>query len=209
MKTFENDERYGGEYRYDGERTYRVDTAVEAWLIADKIFPCEFERDDERSERAGYPIYYGTKFYNEGVGCWISALGDRLEVCLPGATVNIWIRPRFIDDETYGSAVGQDAYNEMLAAGCVEASDEEAKRLIGDLTGFSEDKVTVKHVATVRKCAEGDAKTGVETRYARVPLRDGNDLVYALFEVEGKCNDGQWEILNTTGVARLHRIERI
>lgn len=63
-----------------------------AWEKADIIFPTDYAKDERRSERAGYDIYYSTA---QGVNAWISDLEDRLEINLEnGETVNI-----FIEDE--------------------------------------------------------------------------------------------------------------
>ena len=61
-----------------------------AWEEVRKIFPTDYEYSTERSERAGYPIYYSKA---SGVNAWISDLGNRLEVNLPdGKSVDIWIQ---------------------------------------------------------------------------------------------------------------------
>ena len=73
----------------------KVKSKQEAWRKADVIFPTDYMKDDIRSNRAGYDIYYSTA---AGVNAWISDLGDRLEVNLEnGEAVNIWIdeEPRF------------------------------------------------------------------------------------------------------------------
>ena len=70
----------------------KVKSRQEAWRKADIIFPTDYMKDNIRSNRAGYDIYYSTA---AGVDAWISDLGDRLEVNMEnGETVNIWI-----DDE--------------------------------------------------------------------------------------------------------------
>ena len=67
-----------------------VTSIRDAWAEVRKIFPTDYEYSTERSERAGYPIYYSTA---SGVNAWISDLGNRLEVNLPdGKSVNIWIQ---------------------------------------------------------------------------------------------------------------------
>ena len=67
-----------------------VTSIRDAWAEVRKIFPTDYEYSTERSERAGYPIYYSTA---SGVNAWISDLGNRLEVNLPdGKNVNIWIK---------------------------------------------------------------------------------------------------------------------
>ncbi len=65
-----------------------VTSIRDAWAEVQKVFPTDYEYSAERSERAGYPIYYSTA----GVNAWISDLGNHLEVNLPdGKTANIWI----------------------------------------------------------------------------------------------------------------------
>ena len=67
----------------------KVKSKQEAWRKADIIFPTDYMKDNIRSNRAGYDIYYSTA---AGVDAWISDLGDRLEVNMEnGETVNIWI----------------------------------------------------------------------------------------------------------------------
>ena len=66
-----------------------VTSIRDAWAEVRKIFPTDYEYSTERSERAGYPIYYSKA---SGVNAWISDLGNRLEVNLPdGKSVSIWI----------------------------------------------------------------------------------------------------------------------
>lgn len=68
----------------------KVTSIRDAWAEVQKIFPTRYEHDANRSERAGYPIYYSTA---SDVNAWISDLGNRLEVNLPdGKSVNIWIQ---------------------------------------------------------------------------------------------------------------------
>ena len=68
----------------------KVKTASEAWTEAARIFPTDWQKDEESSARAGYPIYRSTAeghYYD-----YICDLNDRLEVNLStGKTVNIWI----------------------------------------------------------------------------------------------------------------------
>ncbi len=67
-----------------------VTSIRDAWAEVQKIFPTRYEHDANRSERAGYPIYYSTA---SDVNAWISDLGNRLEVNLPdGKSVDIWIQ---------------------------------------------------------------------------------------------------------------------
>lgn len=63
-----------------------VRNRTEAWEVADKIFPTDYELDSVRSKNAGYDIWFSTT-----QNAWISDLGCRLEVNLPDKTINIWI----------------------------------------------------------------------------------------------------------------------
>ena len=75
----------------------KVKSKQEAWREADIIFPTDYMKDNIRSNRAGYDIYYSTA---AGVDAWISDLGDRLEVNMEnGEAVNIWIddEPQFAE----------------------------------------------------------------------------------------------------------------
>lgn len=69
----------------------KVKNVAEAWEIANSIFPTDYEKDEDSSQRAGYPTYRST-----ADGCYydyICDLGDRLEVNLKDGnrTINIWI----------------------------------------------------------------------------------------------------------------------
>lgn len=68
-----------------------VGSKEEAFWTANGLVHSDYDYDADRSERAGYPIYYSTILHDE----WISDLGDRLEVNLSGGkTINIWIDER-------------------------------------------------------------------------------------------------------------------
>lgn len=66
-----------------------VNSRVQAWREADRIFPTDYMKDEQASKKAGYDIYKSTA---DGNGSWISDLGNRLEINLEdGSTTNIWI----------------------------------------------------------------------------------------------------------------------
>lgn len=74
----------------------KVNNIKEAWKVADEIFPTDYNKDEQASERAGYSIYRSPINYYD----YICELGDRLEVNLAnGKTINIWIEKDFTDDE--------------------------------------------------------------------------------------------------------------
>lgn len=107
-----------------------VKSRQEAWKIADEIFNTDYEKDDFRSKRAGYDIYFSTV---EGVNAWISDLGDRLEVNLEnGKTENIFIDdgPRFTEYQI------ADAL-EVIDNAIYEIDDKVNSKL-ADVTGIKE-----------------------------------------------------------------------
>lgn len=63
----------------------------EAWRIADRMFPTDYQKDDAASERAGYPIYETTSTDEKFAGFHISDLNTRLELNMGKETVTIWI----------------------------------------------------------------------------------------------------------------------
>lgn len=67
-----------------------VKTIEEAWEAANKLFPTHYQKDEESSQRAGYPIYRSTAV--DHFHFYICDLNDRLEVNLDSESVNIWIR---------------------------------------------------------------------------------------------------------------------
>ena len=66
-----------------------VKNVADAWEMANKFFPTDYELDKHASDRAGYNVYSSTK---AGCNAWISDLGTRLELNFEnGETMNIWI----------------------------------------------------------------------------------------------------------------------
>lgn len=72
----------------------KVTSIKEAWDEANRIFPTDYMKDEQSSNRAGYPIYRSTA---EDVNAWISDLNCRLEVNIQNPktkeieSINIWI----------------------------------------------------------------------------------------------------------------------
>lgn len=143
-----------------------VHTTSEAWQRAREIFPTEYQKDELRSTNAGYPIYTTTDKNRGGASfCWISDLGDRLEVNLPNAeTVNIWIvesaeqkeikalKTRIAELEAelewkpyeMPENVKQADYDKLIKDKSTRLlTDEEAKELLYDWYGFAKEKITI------------------------------------------------------------------
>lgn len=79
----------------------KANNVKEAWAMVDEIFPTAYEKDDQSSASAGYPIYRSTldasctDTYRPWY-CQIADLGCRLEITVTMASweqkvINIWI----------------------------------------------------------------------------------------------------------------------
>jgi len=55
----------------------KVHSTEEAWIKANDLFPTDYEYDSNRSQRAGYPIYWTTK---ADATAWISDINTALEL---------------------------------------------------------------------------------------------------------------------------------
>ena len=55
-----------------------VKTIEEAWEAANKLFPTDYQKDEESSQRAGYPIYRSTAV--DHFHFYICDLNDRLDL---------------------------------------------------------------------------------------------------------------------------------
>ena len=108
---------------------------AQAWEIVNEIFPTDYIKDDARSNRAGYDIYYSTA---AGVDAWISDLEERIEVNLPNdKTVNIWIAesPKFSEYE----------YEEALRIinNTIYDIDDKIRDKLSDVTGIKQARNTL------------------------------------------------------------------
>ncbi len=72
----------------------KVSSVKEAWELADRLFPTDYEKDEGRSSRTGHPIYYSTV---ENTNAWISDLGSALELNYDGKSENILIEQNIAD----------------------------------------------------------------------------------------------------------------
>ena len=72
-------------------------STAHAWAIVDELFPGDYTRDDNSSERAGYPIFRAT---SEGSRAYICDLNSSLEINYDdGSTQRINIRPEVLEAE--------------------------------------------------------------------------------------------------------------
>ena len=104
-------ERTGG----TGMENIKVNSVSEAWRTAARIFPTDYEKNEESSKRAGYPIYETTSTDERFSGFHISDLNTRLEVNMGAEMVTIWIE--------------EDAF-EIIVKGLTEDEKESLKEVI-------------------------------------------------------------------------------
>ena len=141
----------------------KVNSREQAWIEADKLFPTDYIKDAEKSEAAGYDIYYSTC---EGVNAWISDLEDRLEINLAtGETVNIWIEeePQFKEYQI------SDALKVIDNA--IYEIDDNVDSKLAEVTGIREARNKLydayKEIAKILKSQHPDSEL-----YARYNLQD-------------------------------------
>lgn len=107
-----------------------VNNRKTAWEKADIIFPTDYAKDERRSERAGYDIYYSTA---QGVNAWISDLEDRLEINLEnGETVNIFIE----DEPQFKEYQIEDALS--FINDTIYEIDDKVNHKLADVVGITE-----------------------------------------------------------------------
>ena len=93
----------------------KVNSISTAWEVAASIFPTDYQKDEESSKRAGYPIYKTTSTDESFSGFHISDLNTRLEVNMGNETVTIWIE--------------EDAF-EIVVKGLTEDEKESLKEVV-------------------------------------------------------------------------------
>lgn len=93
----------------------KASSVSEAWRAAARIFPTDYEKNEENSKRAGYPIYETTSTDERFSGFHISDLNTRLEVNMGNETVTIWIE--------------EDAF-EIVVKGLTEEEKESLKEVV-------------------------------------------------------------------------------
>ena len=160
-----------------------VKTTREAWEKVNEMFPTDYEKSTERSNRAGYGIYESTL---DGCNAWISDLGNRLEVNLDnGETVNIWIDCESNENGAEATAGAQETV--------ITLESETTRRTIGESTTtkrtaeicFSAD-MKLKDIATF----EGDARRLIKA--ARASANKGETVTVTLCRAKyGRGKEGE------------------
>lgn len=141
----------------------KVKSRKEAWDKADILFPTDYNKDESRSKKAGYDIFYSTA---AGVNAWISDLGDRLEVNLEsGETINIWID----EDPKFSESQIADALSVIDNA--IYDIDDKVDGKLADKTGITAARDalygTYKEIAKILKAQHPESPL-----YSRYNLQD-------------------------------------
>lgn len=155
-----------------------VDTLQEAWNIACKNFPTDFELDKVSTKNAGYNVYRSTA---EGHHYdYICELGDRLELNLSdGTTINIWIDK--YEEYEDSNNVKQADYDKLSnAGGTKELTYGEALDLVCEEFGFDPRKVTIlTEIDKYQKNSKGQLRKNGKAE--RKPLYNATDWNYIRF----------------------------
>ena len=137
----------------------KATTIQEAWNLANKMFPTDYQKDEESSKRAGYPIYRSTAegHFND----YICDLNDRLEVNIAegNQSINIWIDPeeqgegvevtviaKSGETKTYSTyAEFRKEFRFFLSSGNrYEDNEAHYEKIIQSLREFNEDGIKTK-----------------------------------------------------------------
>jgi len=114
-------------------------TIKEAWTIADELFPTDYSKDEQSSQRAGYPVYRSTADQHTD---YICDLGDRLEVNLSnGKSVNIWI-----DAPAKQDALEMSQERKDLAKRLQRAAYWYTEEYVKELSNKAKEDATVKEM---------------------------------------------------------------
>lgn len=109
----------------------KVTSVEKAWEAANRIFPTDYMKDEQSSQRAGYPIYRSTA---DHVNAWISDLNCRLEVNIQNPdtknieSTNIWIEeePEIIETVAWSYETVRECCiaNNLYTCGTVRQYDQ-------------------------------------------------------------------------------------
>lgn len=83
---------------------YHVNSISAAWAKVNEVFPTDYNKDENSSARAGYPVFRSSvEYYN-----YICDLGDRLEVNLESGETKQFIEyEEFIENWRFWFAAGK------------------------------------------------------------------------------------------------------
>lgn len=125
-------------------------STAHAWAIADELFPGDYAKDENSSERAGYPIYRAT---SENSRAYICDLGDGLEINYDdGSSQRI-----YIDRDALKTEIQQAEQAEALAREIEKRkAAEEAARKADEARALAQGELEDAREALADKEAECD-----------------------------------------------------
>lgn len=111
-------------------------STAHAWAIVDELSPGDYTRDDNSSERAGYPIYRATT--SESSRAYICDLNGSLEINYDdGSTQRINIRPEVLEAEhqqtEQAEALAREIQQRKAAEEAAQKADEARALAQGEL----------------------------------------------------------------------------
>lgn len=114
----------------------KVCSVEDAWGVVNLIFPTDYEKDEDSTKRAGYPIYRSTA--EERYYCYICNLNTRLEINLDnGKTVNVWIATEAENTETKRKELS----NAEIAIDFINQLINERIKAIGSKTAGTDERL--------------------------------------------------------------------
>ncbi|MBR3721274.1 MAG: hypothetical protein IKN12_00760 [Selenomonadaceae bacterium] len=189
-----------------------VNSVKKAWAKADELFPGDYQRDAQASERAGYPIYMSVI---QGSNDHISDLGTCLEVNIGAESINIHINedPEIAElneeieklkaaleaeeewkpAKNVGTNMKQEDYLHLENSGDV-MTDEKAVEWIAEEFGFKPDMVKIRREVQTYE-VNRHHRSRKSAVYERKPLYCATDWNYVRFDIIGNLC-WQYEAIN-------------
>lgn len=177
-----------------------VKDSADAFNVAARFMPGDWDEDRQASARAGYPVY---RCYGEGLYYnYICDLGNRLEVNLgDGSTVNVWIDDDAGEDFTAAPAAAaapaaDSAEGSKIAAAAPDLVTLRLRRL--DVCQISMALLGVKwdHVNEALALQVDDPRRSVCISSARMWDALHNEVKRQLQEYDARrgCGVDPWEV---------------
>lgn len=168
-----------------------VSSKERAWEEANKMFPTDYDKDYESSEKAGYPIYrhHELNYYNR-----ICDLGSRLEIIVNDVVTNIWI-----EEDTQEEA-NSNQINEMVQAGYA------AKELGESISTL----VEIESYQKIMLCIDGSSRNRNDTERKVYDGLKRNETWLASDLVASYCDNHniKWGVIEVINITHYNHGEK-
>lgn len=142
-------------------------TTAHAWAIADELFPGDYAKDEQSSERAGYPIYRAT---TEGSRAYICDLNSGLEI-------------------NYDDGSSQRIYIDRDALKAEHQQAEQAEALAREIEKRKAAEETARKADEARALAQGEIE---DAREALADMEaEQEDMTKRTLEAEQRAQDAE------------------